>query len=169
MSFELQVINRQRGWRVDVARLREIAWFLGVDVLGHGEGALGVQLIGARRMALMNWQWLRHEGSTDILTFDHRDGASGPMHGELFISVDDAVRQAAEFGVGPGQELVRYVVHGFLHLTGYDDVEPGLRRVMKREETRLVRLLEGKFRVDRLVMRPSRRPSRGKEHGERRE
>jgi probable rRNA maturation factor len=153
MSFELQVIQRQRGWRVDTARLREIAWHLCVEVLGFTEGALGVHLIGARRMASMNWQWLKHEGSTDILTFDHRDGAVGPMNGELFISVDDAVRQAAEFGVGPGQELVRYVVHGVLHLTGYDDLEPGLRRVMKREETRLVRVLEAKFRVGRLVMR----------------
>ena len=162
MSFELQVINRQRGWRVDVARLRDISCFLGVNVLGLSEGALGIHLIGARRMASMNWQWLKHEGSTDILTFDHRDGGSGPMHGELFISVDDAVGQAAEFGVGPGQELVRYVVHGVLHLTGYDDVEPGLRRVMKREETRLVRRLEAEFRVGRLVMRRGRGTVRGR-------
>jgi probable rRNA maturation factor len=69
----------------------------------------------------------------------------------LFISVPDAVGQAAVYGTTPSLELLRYVVHGVLHLRGYDDLEPGLRRVMKREENRLVRRLSERFPVDGLV------------------
>lgn len=161
MSVTVTVRNRQRGRRVDVVRLRRIGEALIGAELGLAEADLGVTLVSARAMALLNWRWLRHEGSTDILTFDESDlvtpgdperpggGAGGrkgetgdgPLRGELFVSVDDAVVQAREFGTRPGAELVRYLVHGVLHLRGYDDLDPDRRRVMKREENRLVRRL----------------------------
>lgn len=99
---------------------------------------LGIHLVSAREMARVNWDFLRHEGSTDVITFDH---GSTPqrLHGELFISVADAVKQAGEFGTAWPEELARYVIHGLLHLHGYDDLEPAKRRVMKREENRLVK------------------------------
>ncbi len=139
--------NRQRGWRVNTVRLRGLALQLLGEELGLADAEFGVHLVGERAMARLNWQWLRHEGSTDVVTFDHGEGAlSGPrrtarLHGECFISVDDAVRQAAEFGTSPDAELVRYVVHGVLHLLGHDDLESGARRTMKRAENRLVRRL----------------------------
>lgn len=157
MSIEVIVRNRQRARRVDVRRLGVIATsLLGVE-FGIRRASLGVQLVGAAAMAAMNWRWLRHEGSTDILTFDHRDdaGAVGSegleLHGGLFISVADAIGQAREFGTTPALELVRYVVHGVLHLRGYDDIAAGSRRRMKREEDRLVRRLAARFPLRGLV------------------
>ncbi len=73
------------------------------------------------------------------------DAEAGDLRGELFISVDDAVRQARDFGTSPGAELLRYLVHGVLHLRGYDDRVPAERRVMKRAEDRLVRRLAERF------------------------
>ena len=49
------------------------------------------------------------------------------------------MKQAGEFGTAWPEELARYVIHGLLHLHGYDDLEPAKRRVMKREENRLVK------------------------------
>jgi rRNA maturation RNase YbeY len=72
------------------------------------------------------------------------------LHGELFICVEDAVRQAREFGTNWQSELVRYAVHGVLHLLGYDDLKPDLRRTMKRAENRLVRGLEKSFLLAEL-------------------
>lgn len=152
--------NRQRGWRVDTARLRGVAVRLLGEELGLKDAEFGVHLVGERAMARLNWQWLRHEGSTDVVTFDHGDGGpSEPtrptrLHGECFISVDDAVRQADEFGTSPDAELVRYVVHGVLHLLGHDDLEPGARRTMKRAENRLVgRLTRGAAAAGLVVQR----------------
>lgn len=142
MSVRVTILNRQRSRRVDLPGLRRVTEMVLEGDFGLTEGELGVQLIGSRRMAAMNWRWLRHEGSTDILTFDHREGGAGPLHGELFISVDDAVAQAGEYGTRPGTELFRYVVHGILHLLGYDDTTVGARKLMKREENRVVRRWE---------------------------
>lgn len=131
------VFNRQRFRRVQSAGIRSLAESvarrLGVKM------ELGIHLVSSREMARVNWQFLRHEGSTDVITFDH-GSTSLRLHGELFISVEDSVRQATEFNTDWAQELARYVIHGILHLKGYDDLEPGARRLMKREEGRLVRL-----------------------------
>ena len=173
-GIECAVRNAQRAWRIDTGRLHRLAVRLLRDEMGLERAVFGVQLIGARAMARLNWRWLRHEGSTDILTFEH-EAPAGPgsepsepgreptrrIAGECYISVDDAVRQAAEFGTTADLELVRYVVHGALHLAGFDDLEPVARRRMKREENRLVRRLARSSDVIGLVRRGTRGRSRG--------
>ena len=72
------------------------------------------------------------------------------LHGELFICVDVALAQAKEFKSSWQAEVVRYVVHGVLHLLGHDDLKPHLRRKMKREENRLVRRLSRRFSLAQL-------------------
>lgn len=157
-TIDVEVRNRQRGRRIDVPRLRSMAEALLGEELGLSRASLGIVLVGAGAMAAMNWRWLRHEGSTDILTFDHQgptvpgeDGPAWDVHGELFISIPDAVVQARAFGTTPSLELARYVVHGVLHLRGFDDLQPGPRRTMKREENRLVRRLAGRHSLRGLV------------------
>ena len=59
--------------------------------------------------------------------------------------------QAKKFKTSWQSELVRYVVHGVLHLLGHDDLKPDLRRKMKREENRLVRLLAKRFSLAQLA------------------
>jgi rRNA maturation RNase YbeY len=100
----------------------------------------------------VNWDFLQHEGSTDVITFDHSESQDGTadLHGELFICLDDAVKQAREFRTTWTQELTRYVVHGVLHLRGHDDLAAGPRRKMKREENRLVRGLAANFPLSAL-------------------
>ena len=73
------------------------------------------------------------------------------LHGELFICVDEAIRQARRFRTTWQSELVRYVVHGVLHLLGHDDHHAADRRKMKREENRLVRLMARRFAFTRLA------------------
>lgn len=138
MSGILEIRDRQRFRRVRVEALRALAeWMLGADPTVRG-WELGIHLVSARAMARLHVRWLGVPGSTDIITFDHGSGR-GRLHGELFISVEDAVRQSEDFGTSPGSELARYVVHGILHLQGYDDLEPSARRTMKARENAWVR------------------------------
>ena len=125
------------------------------------EAELGINLVAAREMALVNETFLQHAGSTDVITFDHTEkrkvesGKRKQLHGELFICVDDAAIQAKEFKTSWQSEIVRYTVHGILHLLGYDDLKSHLRRVMKREENRLLRLLAKRFSLAQLA-RPAK-------------
>ncbi len=145
-ASQIVIANRQRTRRVNVREIRALTEAVLADLGVMAE--LGIHLVSAREMAQVNWDFLRHEGSTDVITFDH---GSTPerLYGELFISVADTVKQAGEFGTAWTEELARYVIHGLLHLHGYDDLEPAKRRVMKREENRLVR------RLGRLMKDPT--------------
>ena len=72
------------------------------------------------------------------------------LQGELFVCLEVAVNQARQFRTPWTSELARYVIHGLLHLNGYDDLAPGSRRVMKREENRLLRAVARLFPLTRL-------------------
>ena len=150
--------NRQRTKKINSRRLHQIVTALLAEVQVT-EADLGIALVGAAAMARVNWQFLRHTGATDVITFDHaetppaKSGPRPPLHGELFICVDVAVQQAKAFRASWQAEVVRYVVHGVLHLLGYDDLQPALRRAMKREENRLVRRLARQFSFAQLGRR----------------
>ena len=91
---------------------------------------VSVWLISDRRMALLHRKFLGQSGSTDVLTF---------QHGEIFISVDTARRHARTFGNSLLRELKLYIVHGLLHLHGFDDQTPGEARKMKTAQEKILR------------------------------
>jgi probable rRNA maturation factor len=146
---ELVVRNRQRAWRVNGRALRRATQRLLEQLLGLRRYLLGVHLVSPRRMAGLNRLWLGHDGPTDVITFDHR--AETPdldVHGEIFLCPDMAAVQARRFRATRDAELLRYLVHGILHLCGYDDRTPALRRRMKQRETRLLRDLLRALKAD---------------------
>lgn len=117
---------------------------------------LAIEFVSAKKMASLNEQFLAHKGSTDVITFDYREGYGRlgeereddealELAGEIFISVADAIEQSGQFSTTWQEELIRYAVHGILHLLGHDDLDPEKRKRMKREENRLVRQLTARF------------------------
>ena len=141
------VRNRQRRHRVDMRAFRKLARTLLDELLRQPYTELGVYVVGAPEMTRLNESFLRHRGSTDVITFDYSEpppkteSPPAPLCGEIFVCLDEALIQARRFRTDWQTELTRYVVHGVLHLCGYDDHHPAARRRMKREENRLLRIL----------------------------
>lgn len=144
--------NRQRTRELNLPLLRQIARHVLVNALNAPDYELGFHFVAAAEMARINEQFLQHQGSTDVITFDHGSVAARP-HGEIFISVPDAVKQARQFETTWQSEIVRYLIHGLLHLHGLDDRHPDQRRQMKREENRLLRSVASAFRIDGIERR----------------
>jgi probable rRNA maturation factor len=111
----LQLHQRQR---TDLRKLRKVF----------------VWLISDRRMALLHRKFLGQSGPTDVLTF---------QHGEIFISVETARRHARAFGNSLVRELNLYIVHGLLHLHGFDDQTPGKAHKMKVAQEKILRICSG--------------------------
>ena len=152
MSRILALRNRQRARPVDTRLLRHIAAWALEEHFCATDYELAIHLVTAGEMATLNKTFLNHEGSTDVITFDHREGSSpGSVHGEIFISLDDTVAQARKFGTTWQEELTRYLLHGLLHLHGFDDLTATARRKMKREENRLLRQAAREFPLHRLA------------------
>ncbi len=164
----LTLSNRQGVRRVDLRLLRRIVRWLLRETWPAGSFDLAVHVLAAPEMTRLNETFLRHRGPTDVITFDYvervgqasrlsRSGASkrpdacpALLHGEVFVCIDEAVSQARRFRATWQGELVRYVVHGLLHLLGHDDLNARPRRRMKAAEDDLVRALAREFDFSRL-------------------
>ena len=176
MSGSLTLRNRQRTRGVDLRCLRRIVQALLEDTWSNETFDLAIYLVAAPEMTRLNETFLQHQGSTDVLTFDYaervgqasrlsssgatagrardrRDACPALLHGEIFVCLDEAVSQARRFHATWQSELVRYVIHGVLHLLGYDDRASLARRRMKAAEDALVRRLARQF-VFRALSRP---------------
>ena len=88
----------------------------------------------------VNQQYLQHDYFTDIITFDYCEGDR--LSGDLFISVDTVRENAQEYGTEFTEELNRVIVHGVLHLIGYDDHSEEDIAVMRKKEDYYLSLRE---------------------------
>jgi len=80
----------------------------------------------------VNKKYLSHDYYTDIITFDYCD--DGIISGDLFISIDTVRDNASYYGASFDDELSRVMVHGVLHLLGYDDHSEEEQKVMRSKE-----------------------------------
>ena len=134
------VLNRQRKLRVDRARLEAFAQR--ALVLCGGERGTGltsleeiaVVLVSDRRMSQLHRRFMGIPGPTDVITF---------QHGEIFLSVETARRQSRIHRTSLVGELQLYLVHGLLHLHGFDDREPAGRRRMQALQERILARVQG--------------------------
>ncbi len=99
-------------WRERLFRLEEI----------------NVILVSDRRIAALHRRFMNVAGPTDVITF---------QHGEIFISVETAVSHAAEYITTPADEIRLYIVHGILHLSGFDDTTSRTAKRMAKVQARI--------------------------------
>jgi probable rRNA maturation factor len=93
---------------------------------------VAVLLISDRRMAGLHRQFLHRTGPTDVITFEH---------GEIFISVETAQQNARRFGSSLTRELQLYIIHGLLHLHGFDDGNAIAAKKMSRAQEKILAAL----------------------------
>ena len=110
-----------------------------------------VILVDNAYIRALNRRWRKRNAPTDVLSFAMNLGPDAAYNygvlGDVYISVERAREQAREYGVSFREELARLVVHGVLHLAGYDHEKPAeARRMRSREETFLRTTFPGKPR-----------------------
>ncbi len=132
------VTNRQRRLKVNTRWLAEVAR-RALEFVEDANSQISIVLVTDTTMAELNENYHATAGPTDILTFDYGEG-----QGELIISVEHAMSHARRFRTTLRHELALYIVHGILHLHGYNDVTPRERRRMRAAERRLMVRLQVK-------------------------
>ncbi|GAB2543386.1 rRNA maturation RNase YbeY [Rufibacter soli] len=89
----------------------------------------------------MNVEYLDHDTLTDVITFDNSD-IEGVIEGDVFISIDRIVDNAATFNTSTEKELHRVMAHGLLHLLGFDDKTPEKQAIMRSKEEECLALIK---------------------------
>jgi probable rRNA maturation factor len=111
-----------------------------MDLLGL-RGEMNIAVIDDAAMTAAHVRTLGVDGTTDVLTFDHADAPGGTdarVDVEVLVCIDEAARQAEAGGHAVREELLLYVVHGLLHVSGHDDTDAASSEAMHAEEDRIL-------------------------------
>jgi len=106
---------------------------------GPGEGELSIAFLTDAALARLHADFLQDPSTTDVITFEAQPSLGSA--GEICVSADTARSFAASHDRDFSEELTLYVVHGWLHLAGYDDLKPEKKRRMRAAEARAMELL----------------------------
>jgi probable rRNA maturation factor len=107
------------------------------EVIRHEKkkpGNISVVLCSDRYLLQLNKKFLKHDYYTDIITFDY--GEDKTVSGDIMISIERVKENAASFKVPVSSELLRVIVHGVLHLCGYQDKNKNDRGIMTELENK---------------------------------
>lgn len=119
----VEVVSRQRKMPLDCERWRAFAEKVLKVAPADGAGVT-LAFVSDRVMRELNGRWRRKSGATDVLSFpagwEEFEKVEGVTLGDVVISVEQAARQAGEHGLSFENEVEQLILHGVLHLCGYD-------------------------------------------------
>jgi probable rRNA maturation factor len=121
--------------KINKTRIHKLVGLLRED-LEFSVESLFINFITSEEIYSINKEFLNHDRSTDIITFNY-SGSNFKLDGEIFISINDAKIFARKYNVSLSKEFTRLIIHGILHLNGYDDIKNNDREKMKRIENDL--------------------------------
>ena len=134
MTIRINCENRNSKRRIDLAKMKKVAG-KALRTLKKGDAELNIVFFSSQKIRAMNRRYLGKDASTDVIAFQS-EGRQRFL-GDIAISTDKAARNAKEYGTTFAQETALYVIHGILHLAGYDDLRKKDSRVMRRIENEL--------------------------------
>ena len=133
----IEVVNRQRRVKVDTGAWTDFA-AKALDAIGKSGSSATIAFVSDKSIRKLNQQFRSIDKATDVLSFPA--GGTEPELGDIAVSVETAARQAKENGLSFDNEIAQLILHGLLHLSGYDhETDNG---EMNRFELRLRRKLK---------------------------
>ncbi|MBN2242193.1 MAG: rRNA maturation RNase YbeY [Acidobacteria bacterium] len=145
LPSRIQILNRQRRYRIDAA---SAALFCSkvLQALGAPDPALSVVFVGEEEMKKLNKSYLQRDYPTDVLCFAYNECTEDGcfLLGEIVVAPRVSIRNAARYRNTPEGEIRKLLVHGILHLKGYDhEADDGAMQRMQAKLTRRAFFKEG--------------------------
>ena len=122
-------------------RIRREAGRVVLESEGVVEAKISLAFVDNPTIHDINKRFLKHDEPTDVITFPLSGDGAKKLEGELVIGVEIGLEQAKERGHAVETELCLYVIHGLLHLCGYDDVKPKDAAQMRLKERQYLKAL----------------------------
>lgn len=141
--MKVRIINQQKVKRVNLKRLRKYLKKVS-GLLNISSKRISILLCDNKLIKKLNKKYLKKNSSTDVIAFPLSDKLEPDYLGEVVVSTEKAVQVALGLGLRWQDELVLYVVHGILHLLGYDDRRNKKRKVFEKKQKEIIEQLEVK-------------------------
>jgi probable rRNA maturation factor len=138
-EIEVEISNTQCHVQVDPVTVDQLVRVV-MAAEDRPRGSISIALVDNATIHAINRAHLGHDWPTDVISFPLNGPDAPVLAGELVVSAEMACTVAREIGVEPSEELALYLVHGLLHLCGYDDHEETDRCRMRQREDELLTL-----------------------------
>ena len=138
--LEIELANRQTRHAIQRDSLMAAARLV-LEHEGISRATLSIAVVSDKAIRQLNRRYLQHDYATDVISFLLESG-TGWLEGEIIVSADMAAAQAPTYDASLQDELLLYVIHGTLHLVGYDDTTPAARQKMQARQRRYLRCLQ---------------------------
>lgn len=147
--IDVALANEQSNLKFNAVRLRQAVEMVLADAaISHA--TISIAVVDDTAIHELNRRFLQHDYPTDVLSFVLERNENN-LDGEVIVSADHALRYAPEYDWSADDELLLYVIHGTLHLVGYDDQDDASRAIMRAREQEYL----AKLRATRPDDRPS--------------
>lgn len=141
---QILISSSQSAMRLPRKKITQLVIFV-AKAEGLKVDLADIAVVSARQIAAMNRQYLGHRGSTDVISFDLTEAGAKGLSCQIIVCGDVAVTQALKLSCSRQRELMLYVVHGLLHVIGYDDTTaPDAAKMHARQEQLLEKFLTKK-------------------------
>lgn len=132
--MQIYVFNQQKDLSIKKPQIKQLVNQV-IAFEGHDYGEVSVYFVPTNAICELHQQYFNDPSSTDCISFPLED-ESHQMLGDVFVCPATAIQYAKKKGLDPYHELSLYIVHGLLHLMGYDDLNPKDKRKMRQAEKR---------------------------------
>jgi len=129
-------VNKNQKFSLDKREIQSLTAAL-IKKLNLKLVSLIINFVDPDYIRKINKQYLNHDYSTDILTFNYSENLH-IIDAEIYVSLYDAFQNAEKWKVSPENEVARLIIHGILHLCGFDDQLEKDREIMREKEDELV-------------------------------
>lgn len=151
MKDAISIINKQDLVKVRVPLLSKLVSLV-LTENGVRDREIDIVLVDDARIKILNRKYLGRSGATDVISFGFDNVMEGRMPerilGDVVVSTERAFFRAAEFGKDIAEEICLYVIHGVLHLLGFDDQGKTAAQRMRREEERMLARVRERYGAD---------------------
>ncbi|MDD5645190.1 MAG: rRNA maturation RNase YbeY [bacterium] len=142
--MKIEIINLQKE-KVDISVARKTVKYVLKTETRRKNIKLSVSFVDNKTIRRYNKKYMFMDSPTDVLSFPMMEGAKvkgdADYLGDIMVSVEMAEKRAGEFSNETGKELMIYLIHGVLHLMGYDDAKPGSKSRMDRKQEQISDIL----------------------------
>jgi probable rRNA maturation factor len=135
MTITVNSENLNKKRRIDLSKTGKVAAEV-LKALKKKNSEVNIVFFSSQKMRGLNKRYTGRDNSTDVLAFPS-DGDDPRFTGDIAICTDKAAKNARVYGSTFIEETALYVIHGILHLSGYDDTSERSRKVMRKKEERL--------------------------------
>ncbi|MBD3426296.1 MAG: rRNA maturation RNase YbeY [Candidatus Omnitrophica bacterium] len=143
MTIRINSENLNKKRKIDLSKLEDVARLV-LNRHKRPDAELNMIFVSSQKIRAMNRKWFGKDRATDVIAWP--SGDNGVFLGDIAISSDAAARNSGEYGLSFEEEISLYVIHGILHLLGYDDRTARKRAKMRKEEDALLQKARKAFR-----------------------